>query len=135
MGKWMHCVWQIGLLYLIALGSNALVDWLHVPVPGSIVGIAVLFALLQAKIVKVEWLDAGVKWLHGDLLLFFIPATVGIMQYAGLLRTDGIAVGLTVVVSTVLVMACAGYAAQRIAGRTESTAEGDRVGGGASKGV
>jgi len=124
---WITRAWQIAALYAISYGANGLVAWLKLPVPGSMVGIALLFGLLQAKVVRLEWLEEGAKWLHSEMLLFFIPATVGIMQYAGLLRTNGLAVAVSVVGSTVLVLTCAGYAAQRAAMRKERTARDNKA--------
>ncbi|MFD0716575.1 CidA/LrgA family protein [Paenibacillus sp. GCM10027626] len=110
---------QIALLYGISFVANALVDFVHFPIPGSIVGIIVLFLLLQLRIVKLEWLEGGAGFLHKELLLFFIPASVGIMQYGGILYTSGVAAVATIVISTVAVLAVTGIAAQAITRKKE----------------
>lgn len=43
---------------------------LHLPVPGSILGMVVLFILLQTRVVKLRWIEVGAAWLLGELLLF-----------------------------------------------------------------
>lgn len=42
------------------------------PVPGSIVGIGMLFALLKCKIIRLEWIELGSQWLLAEMLLFFL---------------------------------------------------------------
>lgn len=46
--------------------------YLHLP--GSVLGLLLLFLLLQVKIVKVEWVELGAALLLAQLLLFsFLP--------------------------------------------------------------
>ncbi|MEW9701659.1 CidA/LrgA family protein [Paenibacillus sp. SI8] len=99
---------QIALFIGIAKFSDALVRWLHIPVPGSIVGIVLLFGLLKTKIIRLHWVEKGSSWLLGEMLLFFIPAAVGIMNYKSLVIHSGLSITITIVGSTIVVMLCAG---------------------------
>lgn len=118
---------QVALFIVIARLSDALVGWLHLPVPGSIAGILILFALLKLRILKLEWIELGAKWLLGEMLLFFIPAAVGIVNYGGLVASSGWQIAFTIVVSTAAVMAIAGAIGERLAAgakRREGGAQG-----------
>ncbi|GGJ03116.1 CidA/LrgA family protein [Paenibacillus hunanensis] len=98
---------------------NLLVSWLHLPVPGSIIGIAILFILLQSRVIKLEWVDIGASWLLAELLLFFIPSAVGVMNYIPMLEQDGVRIMVIVIFSTILVMASSGLLAAIMSKRKE----------------
>lgn len=112
-------VLQVALLLLFSLAMNFLAKWLHLPIPGSILGIIVLFILLKTGVIKLAWIEAGANWLLAELLLFFIPAAVGVMKYIPLLEHDGVRIMIVVIASTVTVMASSGLVASRIAKRKE----------------
>ncbi|RCX16663.1 holin-like protein [Fontibacillus phaseoli] len=110
---------QVAILVLFSLAMNYLAQWLHLPIPGSILGIIVLFALLKMNIIKLTWIEQGANWLLAELLLFFIPAAVGVMKYIPLLEHDGVQILIVVVSSTVIVMASSGLIASHIVKRKE----------------
>lgn len=110
---------QIILLCVFSLIMNKLVEVLHWKIPGSILGIIVIFILLQTKIIRLEWIELGAKWLLAELLLFFIPSAVGIIKYQHILVDNGVRVVFVIILSTVVVMACTGLLANKIAQRKE----------------
>jgi holin-like protein len=74
----------IGIAWLWAffgLGT-ALVAALGLPVPGSVAGMLLLWAALEARVVRLEWLERGATSLLGVLGLLFVPAGVGLVQFA-----------------------------------------------------
>lgn len=119
MKKWGLGILQVALLMAFSLLMDQLARALHLPVPGSILGMIVLFILLQTRVVKLRWIEIGAAWLLGELLLFFIPSAVGIMNYMPMLEQDGLQILFIVLLSTFLVMACTGVVATRIAKRKE----------------
>ncbi|WP_169081643.1 CidA/LrgA family protein [Paenibacillus sp. PL91] len=108
---------QVVIFILLARLSDAIVKWLHLPVSGSIVGIIILFTLLQLKVIRMEWIELGSKWLLAEMLLFFIPAAVGITNYKSLVMHSGIFIFLSIFISTIAVMVFAGLIGERIAGK------------------
>ncbi|QLG37965.1 MULTISPECIES: CidA/LrgA family protein [unclassified Paenibacillus] len=119
MKKWGLGILQVALLMAFSLLMDQLARALHLPIPGSILGMIVLFILLQTHVVKLRWIEIGAAWLLGELLLFFIPSAVGIMNYMPMLEQDGLQILFIVLLSTFLVMACTGLVATRIAKRKE----------------
>ncbi|MFC3770490.1 CidA/LrgA family protein [Paenibacillus sp. GCM10012303] len=113
---------QILFFVGIAQIADVLASILPIPVPGSIVGIVLLFVLLKLKIVRLGWIEQGSNWLIAQMLLFFIPATVGIMNYKSMFMTSGLRIVGTIVISTAAVMICSGYIGERIAARKEREA-------------
>ncbi|WP_411344156.1 CidA/LrgA family protein [Paenibacillus sp. WLX1005] len=114
---------QVAVLMGFSQLLNLLVNWLHLPVPGSILGIAILFILLQSGVIKLEWVDIGASWLLAELLLFFIPSAVGVMNYIPMLEQDGVRIMAIVIFSTMLVMASSGLLAAIMSKRKERHAE------------
>ncbi|GLY08871.1 CidA/LrgA family protein [Pseudobacillus badius] len=108
---------QVMLLCAFSLSMRQLVNVLHLKVPGSILGMFILFILLQTKVIRLEWIELGANWLLAELLLFFIPSAVGIIKYKEMLIDDGIYITVVIILSTAVVMACTGMTAKKIAER------------------
>lgn len=49
-------------------------------IPGSVVGMLLMFASLSLKIVKVESVKVVADFLTKNMAMFFIPASIGIME-------------------------------------------------------
>jgi len=81
--------------------------------PGGVVGLLFLLALLFCGGVAPRWFQAGADWLLTDMLLFFIPATVAVVQYGGLFREDGWRLALVVVFGTLMVMVAVAFAVEQ----------------------
>lgn len=80
---------QIAGLWLIYRLSAWIVARCHLPVPGNVLGMLILFALLTTGVVKLEWIAGAADLLTKHLAFFFIPVAVGLMQWGDLLwRTD-----------------------------------------------
>ncbi|MFC3884322.1 CidA/LrgA family protein [Bacillus songklensis] len=110
---------QMILLTVIFLLGEGIVRLFHLPVPGSIIGLAILFLLLQLKIIKLSWIEKGGNLLLANLLLFFIPAVVGLINYTDVIKQYGIQIMAVIVVSTVLVMSVTGLVAELVSKRKE----------------
>ncbi|MCP3773123.1 CidA/LrgA family holin-like protein [Paenibacillus sp. MZ04-78.2] len=121
MAAFVKTLGQVLFFVLVSRLLSGLAALLHLPVPGSILGIVLVFVLLQLKIIRIEWIDLGAKWLLAEMLLFFIPAAVGMVQYQALLRDYGLPIMLVLVCSLVVVMLSAGLMAQAIVKRKERT--------------
>lgn len=108
---------QVAGFMLLSLGMDQLAAWLNIGIPGSILGIVVVFILLETKILRLEWIELGANWLLAELLLFFIPAAVGVMKYFPMLETEGLQILAVVLFSTVIVMVSSGLTAGFISSR------------------
>lgn len=110
--KWLTVAGQVALLTVIAWIGGGISEWLRLPIPGSMVGMLLLFVLLRLELIRLQWVDAGAQWLLAHLLLFYIPANVGIMQYKDLIASRGVQVLGVIALSSWLVMAAAGLTAE-----------------------
>ncbi|MCL6606048.1 MAG: CidA/LrgA family holin-like protein [Paenibacillus sp.] len=121
--KMIHIVAQVGLLYLFFLAGNYVQELLHLPIPGSIVGLLLLFVLLLSKVVPVRWIESGATSILSYLPLFFIPATAGIVNHLGIFSGRGLLLILVLIISTVLTIGAAAHSSQWIAGWTGKSKE------------
>lgn len=67
-------------------------------------GLALLLLAFALGWVKPAALQLGAGLLMAEMLLFFIPALMSLLDYGGLLRQDGWRILLVIGVSTLLVM-------------------------------
>jgi holin-like protein len=113
---------QVAALMIFSLTMNQLTQWLQWKIPGSILGILVIFILLETHVIRLEWIELGANWLLAELLLFFVPAAVGIMKYIPMLQSDGLRILIVVMISTFIVMISTGFMASRISKQRERNA-------------
>ncbi|WP_371373506.1 CidA/LrgA family protein [Sporomusa aerivorans] len=79
--KYLRLLLQITLLCGISLLGTIIARILNIGIPGSIIGMALLFLLMERKFIDLKWIEAGANFLLAELLLFFIPSSVGIIEY------------------------------------------------------
>ena len=96
----------LGLLLAFAAAGQALTGALGLPLPGSVVGLVLLWAALGLKLVRLHWIMDAADGLLGVLGLLFIPATVGFLQFL----SAGAAWGLWLLVMTAGLLVGAGAA-------------------------
>lgn len=100
------------ILLVLQLAGEVTARGLGLPVPGPVLGMAFLVAGLAV------WARMGgsdpvgaeaplgrvADGLLGSLAILFVPAGVGVVQYLDLIATQGTAIVVTLVVSTVVTM-------------------------------
>ncbi|UFQ01171.1 CidA/LrgA family protein [Pseudomonas fitomaticsae] len=91
------------LLALYLLGCQ-IAAWLAWPIPGGVIGMALLLLGFAFGWVKTAALQMGAGLLMAEMLLFFIPALMSLLDYGALLRDDGWRILLVIAASTLMVM-------------------------------
>lgn len=106
---------QLFVLWLLNELGSIIVQWLHLPIPGNVFGMLLLFILLLTGVIKLEWVDQASSFLLKHLVFFFIPITVGIMTLGTLFLQNGLSLIVILIVSAVLGMIVTGGIAQFLA--------------------
>lgn len=88
--------------------GEVVVRFFGLPLPASIIGLLLLFVLLQVGIVKKAWVEQVAKVMMDYLVLLVIPACVSIMQYLQIIRQDFWVLLIATTVSTFLVLLATG---------------------------
>ena len=95
----------------LALGD--LVVWATgVKLPGSIIGMLLLAAFLQAGWVKLRWVKGISDFLVSNMGFFFVPPGVALMLYFDVIAAEFWPIAVATVASMVLVIAVTGWVHQ-----------------------
>ncbi|WP_106498381.1 CidA/LrgA family protein [Lentibacillus sp. Marseille-P4043] len=117
MKKWLTILLNISLIIAFTWIGKGIVAITHIPIPGSIIGMVLLFFGLQSGWIKLSWVEAGAALLISEMLLFFIPAVVGFMQYSWMFGIKGLVILFIVVSGTALMMISTGVISEKILAR------------------
>ena len=110
----------LALILSCQLAGEAVARGLGLPVPGPVLGMAALFALMLAS----SRVAAAVRPVGDGILrhlsLLFVPAGVGVVGHLRLLGENALAIGVALVGSTVLAIAVGALVFRLVARLTES---------------
>lgn len=98
-------------LLLLQLVGEVLSRWLHWPVPGPVVGMALALLLVRWRPALLAQLRVAAQGLLAHLSLLFVPAGVGVMLHVRRLGDEALAIGTALVLSTLISMAVAALVA------------------------
>lgn len=113
---------QIAILFLVFHIGAWIQQYFQIPIPGSIIGLIIMFILLVTGIFPLRWIDQGASFMVKNLVLFFIPGIVGILNYFSLFKGKGLLLFAITIVSTLLVMVFSGLVSQFLVGISEGRA-------------
>lgn len=96
----------IQCLFLAALwlAGEAVARYAHLPVPGGVVGLVLVLLLLASGRVNVVDLQRGARWLMAEMLLFFVPAVLAVLDHREFLSLLGLKLLAVVLLGTLTVM-------------------------------
>ena len=100
------------LIFACQAAGDLLVRLLGWDFPSSVVGLFVLFALLQSGLARLRDVEGVSNVIMGNLTLFFIPPTVGGMAYYRDVLPYAWIIVAAIALSTVLVMLASGLTHQ-----------------------
>jgi holin-like protein len=103
---------QLALLALINRAGYLLAHRLSLRLPGNLVGMLILLALLSARLVRLEWIEEGASILIRHLAFFFIPIAVGLIAFKEVFLENGFAILGTLIVSATAGILLCGFIAQ-----------------------
>ncbi|MGU3493739.1 CidA/LrgA family protein [Xanthobacteraceae bacterium A53D] len=96
---------QVLLLGAVWFAGDMLVKAVGLPIPGGVIGMVALLTLLGSGLLKLTSVSGGAKWLLAEMLLFFVPSVLAILDHSEFLGAIGLKIVAVIVVGTVLVMA------------------------------
>ena len=95
---------QIGLIVLFWLAGNLVASALHLPVPGGVIGLFLVLALLASGKLRLVSMRRGARWFIAELLLFFVPAVLAVMDHREFIGLTGLKVLAVIILGTAAVM-------------------------------
>lgn len=86
--------------------------WLHIPLPGNLVGMLLLTLALCMGWVKMDWVEQAGSFLIRHMLLFFVPIIVGVASYLNVFTQNPLPIVLSMILGPLLVMLVTGVVVQ-----------------------
>ena len=117
---------QIAIIFAVSCAGEILHYFIPLPVPASIYGLVLIFALLCARVVKPADVKDGAGFLISIMPMMFIPLAAGLLDSFDMARPVLIPVCVITVVSTVLVFGVTGVSAQAMIRRGADNGKEDR---------
>ena len=103
---------QLAFLALLNRAGYMLADMLSLRLPGNLVGMLILLALLSGRLIRLEWIQEGASILTRHLAFFFIPIAVGLIAFKEVFLQNGLAILGTLIVSATAGILLCGFIAQ-----------------------
>lgn len=95
---------QVGLILTLWLAGQSLVRWSGLPIPAGIIGMILALVLLASGWLAPASLRQGANWLIAEMLLFFVPAVLAILDHREFLGIVGLKLLAAILMGTILVM-------------------------------
>ena len=111
----MKYVFQFGVILTITFVAELIYNYVPLPIPASIYGLAIMLILLITKVIKLEWVNESGKYLIAVMPLMFIPAGAKLITVAD----NIIPLIFVLFFTTIMVMVVSGRVTQFIIKRDE----------------
>lgn len=111
----LQLLYQIAILFGFYFIGTWIQQYFQLFIPGSVIGLVLMFIFLATGVLKPRFIDYGASFMIKHLVLFFIPATVGVLNFYQLFIGKGILLIVVTMLSSLFVMISAGYTSQLLA--------------------
>lgn len=101
---------QVGLICVFWLTGEMLARLCGLPLPGGIVGLAIVLGLLATRGLSIFSMKRGADWFLADMLLFFVPAVLAVLDHREFLGVTGLKILFVILLSTAAVMVVTAFA-------------------------
>ena len=115
------------LIYACLYVGIFLATLLPIAIPGSIIGMLIMFTLLALQILPAQWVKPSSHLLMRYMALLFVPIGVGVMQYFDVLKAQFGPIVISCLISTLAVILVVGWSSQWIHGKKIVTDEEEEV--------
>lgn len=115
----MQLFWIILFSLLGEIVSVAIASF--VAIPGSVIGMALLFLALHYNVLKLSQVDEVGSWLTDNMAILFVPAGVGLMTNFDVLAESWLQLIVIMFVTTILMMIFVGKIVQAIMNKDQKS--------------
>ena len=96
---------DLTILLVCQLIGEVIAKVFHLPVPGPVIGMAFLFAVLFVRRGVPDSLQRTCQGLLQHLSLLFVPAGVGVMLHLKLISREWLPITVAIILSTIITIA------------------------------
>ena len=108
----MKIIKQTSIILSVYSISYIITKFFKLPIPESVVGMVLLFILLYTKVIKEHHIDETATFLISNMSLFFVPATLAILDEYKYLKDEIIPFIVICVFMIIIIMLSTGWSAQ-----------------------
>jgi len=106
---------QFGLILVLWLAGEFVNRVMKVPIPGSVIGMILLFVSLNIGIIKLDMLNEVSNFLLDNMAFFFLPFGVDLLYSLEIIKGNWQQITFIVVVTTIIVTSVTGLTVQALA--------------------
>ncbi len=99
-----NSLFQVLLVFIFWLSCDLVVKLIKLPVSGGVLGLGIVLLLLMTKHLQLDSIKSGAQLLLADMLLFFIPAVLAVLEHKEFIGFLGLKIFFVIVLSTLAVM-------------------------------
>lgn len=110
-------------IYLCLYAGIVIASLLPITIPGSIIGMLILFVLLSLQILPAKWVKPSSHLLIRYMALLFVPIGVGVMQYYEVLKSQFGPIVVSCFISTVVVLVIVSWSSHLVHGERKVVGE------------
>lgn len=96
-----------------------------VAIPGSVIGMILLFLALHFHWVKIEQVDEVGTWLTDNMGIFFVPAGVGLITNFDILSTVWWQLLIIILITVIILLGIVGHVVQSMKGQQAENEGGE----------
>jgi len=108
----MKYIKQLLIIFIFSFIGDVLNHLIPLPIPASIYGMVLLFIALSTKLIKLKQVETTAEFLLSIMLIFFVPASVGIIDTFFAHGSSILPIVVIAFISTLTVMAATGLVSQ-----------------------
>jgi holin-like protein len=105
---WRRCrssrLFQIFLILLFWAAGESIARLTHLMIPGPVLGLFIVLLLLLTKRLNILTVRRGAQWFLAEMLLFFIPAVLAVLDHPELLGLLGLKILAVILIGTATIM-------------------------------
>lgn len=79
------------------------------PVPTPVIGLVLLYVLLTAHIIKVEWVDSFGSALISLIGFMFVPSGISLAANLKIMAKEGVQLVIVIIISTIILLVVTAY--------------------------
>jgi len=108
---------QYAIIFMVTYIGEIVSKLIDFPIPGPVIGMLVLFILLERKLINLNFVEKGANTILLNLSIFFIPPGVAIISALDMLHGNILKIIVTMILTTIITMGTTGLTVQYLINR------------------
>lgn len=93
------------------------------PLPTPVIGLVLLYTLLTAHIIKIEWVDSFGSAIISMIGFLFVPSGISLAANLDIMKSQGVQLVLVILLSTIILLVVTAYTARALGWAKQKVSE------------